>query len=637
LGAALSKVLEKRPLLILGGILLLGLLNGLLFLALMPPWQHYDEPGHFEYAWLMANRGGLPAEGEYDQGMRRELASSMVEHDFFAGLDFKPDLLASSKPIYIGISQSGDLPVYYWLVSLPLRLIRSTDLSFQLYAARLVSLILYLVTILAAYGVMSEITPQNSALRWLVPLTLVLMPGFTDLMTAVNNDVGAVAFFALFLWAAVRMIRHGFTWMRAATCLVLMLLCLGTKTTVLYAALLFPLAVLLSIISRQNQKWIWISLGVIGLVITGLVFSLNSSTGWYLNTLGGDYRREEDTKAVTGQAVMRFQGSSDRWTQIYSPLEIWKVEQLRGKTASLGAWMWADQPVRGRAMLLDDESNMQTDIFDIGTEPQFFCFPANISADSDYVNVRIQSASAQASPSNPLYVDDVILVQGDYCERGIPKLSLTNQSVQWGDEDLENLVENASFEERWIMLRPFMLSSILGEWYASASNTVTSLGDWSSSGWYYQETLKTLVRTFWGKFGWGHIPLVNGKLYWPLALITLLGCIGGVMAVWKRRTQLDLRIIGIFLLALVLGWAMAFGRGIGSLSGQVFIGSARYAYPVMILTLVVLVSGWNELLGYAGQYSQPITKWRYWIFGLGLICLNLCAWWSILDYYSQLT
>jgi hypothetical protein len=28
-----------------------GLINGLLHTFMVPPWQHYDEPGNFEYAW----------------------------------------------------------------------------------------------------------------------------------------------------------------------------------------------------------------------------------------------------------------------------------------------------------------------------------------------------------------------------------------------------------------------------------------------------------------------------------------------------------------------------------------------------------------------------------------------------------
>ena len=41
-------------------LLVLALLRGLVYLALLPPWQHYDEPTHFEYVQLIAERKKLP-------------------------------------------------------------------------------------------------------------------------------------------------------------------------------------------------------------------------------------------------------------------------------------------------------------------------------------------------------------------------------------------------------------------------------------------------------------------------------------------------------------------------------------------------------------------------------------------------
>lgn len=63
---------------LLAAILLVGLIHGLLYVFLMPPWQHYDEPTHFEYVWLIANRPGLPKPGDYDRDMRRQVGKSVV-------------------------------------------------------------------------------------------------------------------------------------------------------------------------------------------------------------------------------------------------------------------------------------------------------------------------------------------------------------------------------------------------------------------------------------------------------------------------------------------------------------------------------------------------------------------------------
>ena len=54
-----------------------GLLHGLLYVFLVPPWQHNDEPNHFEYVWLAAHRDGLPVPGDYDVAMSRAVVKSM--------------------------------------------------------------------------------------------------------------------------------------------------------------------------------------------------------------------------------------------------------------------------------------------------------------------------------------------------------------------------------------------------------------------------------------------------------------------------------------------------------------------------------------------------------------------------------
>jgi hypothetical protein len=80
-----------------GLVLLSGLIVGLLYVFIVPPWQHYDEPGHFEFSWLLANHDNFPVLGEVNQQMRRELAASMMEHDFYESMNFHPNLLLQDK------------------------------------------------------------------------------------------------------------------------------------------------------------------------------------------------------------------------------------------------------------------------------------------------------------------------------------------------------------------------------------------------------------------------------------------------------------------------------------------------------------------------------------------------------------
>src|SRR5215207_45077 len=95
-------------------VLLIALCQGMLYLCLQPPWQHYDEPTHFEYAWLIAHYPGLPQLGTVDQAVRRDIAASMIQYDFYRNMP-RPALLTDGK-IEIGITELLHPPGYYLLV-----------------------------------------------------------------------------------------------------------------------------------------------------------------------------------------------------------------------------------------------------------------------------------------------------------------------------------------------------------------------------------------------------------------------------------------------------------------------------------------------------------------------------------------
>ena len=74
---ARTRILERRVVL---AICLLALLRGLLYVVLIPPWEHYDEPTHFEYAALIAATGHLPEPGAADTELRGEVERLLAAH-----------------------------------------------------------------------------------------------------------------------------------------------------------------------------------------------------------------------------------------------------------------------------------------------------------------------------------------------------------------------------------------------------------------------------------------------------------------------------------------------------------------------------------------------------------------------------
>ncbi len=583
-------------------ILLIALVHGLLHIVVVPPWQHYDEPTHFEYAWLIANRPSLPRVGDYDQDMRRQVAASMMENGFFRDLRWSPDFSVQDEPVNIGFSELVHPPAYYLLVSLPLRFLRFTDMAIQLYAARFVSLLLYLVSIMAAWGVMVELVPPKDSLCWMVPATIALLPGFTDLMTAVNNDVGAVALFSLFLWGCVYLVRRGFSiggllWGAGAT-----LLGLVTKVTIYIAVPLLILALSFSLF-RGRRRWVvWTFLAVGGLASFIAIFSWGEPAFWYRSTYQPAPTRASTPGAPFGAFSFQLQITPDDplvpAIRQFLPLD--EVRGLRGKTVTLGAWMWATQPFTASPPLLSVAGTGQLAHEDIvlGTAPNFYAFSARVPDNATNMWVSLEQMGAATSPDTTVFYNGLVLAEGQYPIDRTPVFG-DSQGAQgvWGAEAFRNLLRNASAEAAWLQVRPWA-DRLGGKLiYNYPSWLLASLIDGEGAGWYYYTTLQRLFRSFWAVFGWGGVFLLGTRPYFILALFTLASGIGVVPALWRRRRALPWDVFFLFTIALVCVWGPTLLRGLGeSLPGTVYIPVARYAYPVIIPTVLIFVVGWLEIL-----------------------------------------
>jgi hypothetical protein len=616
-------------------LLLIGLIHGLLYVFIIPPWQHYDEPTQFEYAWLIANRRGLPELGEFDQGMRREVAASMIEHDFFISLGYLPNLLSQAEPVWIGISQTGDRPLYYWLVSLPLWLVKGSDITFQLYLGRFVSLLLYLATILSAYGILAELTPRGHFLRWLAPLTLALLPGYTDLMTAINNDVGATAFFSLFLWASIVLLQRGFSWPVLGASLVLALACFWTKSTVIFAFMLIPI-LLLANLPRKFMRLAWGFLLATLVIGSLLLFRRYEAALWYRKGAQDQPLRTSQVHAPLGaHALELVKEPGTPSVQAYQLLPQAEIQKLRGKTVSLGMWIWASQPARVRAPGLYDGKKPEPTQIEVGVQPVFYATTINLDMHADKLKLILFSSSTAEGNPVSVYYDGLVLVRGKKPLDSAPVFANSDgREGQWGGRHFTNLIRNASAERGWFRIRPRIEKAFNAYYPINSSEYFNILIDWPGAGWYYYETSKVLLETFWGKFGWAHVAIASNSTYKLLAFVTLAGFLGAAVALirrWRSVPKAGLLLMAVAFLAL---WGITFFRGSSSLSSRVFIPPARYAYPAIIPTALLLTTGWLELM-------RPLRRWKpagqalpvisFLVFFLALDVLSI---WSILQFYQ---
>jgi hypothetical protein len=621
----------------LGLVLLFGSIHGLVYVFTVPPWQHYDEPGHFEFAWLIANRVHLPKPGEFNQSMRRELAASMIEYDFFKGMDFRPNLISQREPIWIGIPQINDRPLYYTLVAAPLRLVRTSDITFQLYLGRWVSLLLYLVTILAACGIVAELTPPDSALRWVVPITVVLLPGFTDLMTALNDDVGATAFFSLFLWAGVRLIQKGFTLPRLLALAVTASLCFWTKNTVTISALLLFIPLLFSIFRGARRPVAWALLG--GSILVGIltVFAWGNPANWYEQESTGIPTRTSKLEVPLGRSAFRFSLNPNALDpSLVQVLPRSSVDLLRGKQVTLGAWIWASDTRTVRTPVLDDGIHRAFQDVTVGPSPTYFSFMTTLSEDAGSIKLTLFPVDGEIDEAISVYYDGVVLVRGDVplADKSC-SFSSDARMISWRGEEYANFIRNPSAEHAWPWVRSWVDNRVAGMIPGRPSQIFVTLLDWRSFTSYFRAAFRQLFQTFWAKFGWAHVPLLGHRPYRVLGIFTIAGLLGAVVGLWRRRRLISGETLVFFACALVLVWGFALMRGSSSIvEDSILVPSARYAYPVVIPTLLILTYGWVEILKtLRNWFNLPLYVQYLVYFGLWL-SLDLISVMSIVKFYS---
>lgn len=637
--------------LILGIVLLIGLANGLLYVFIVPPWQHYDEPGHFEYVWLVANRPGLPKPGDYDPEFSRQVVGSMVANRFYG--DTTTGLPAPGEEVRIpGYNQLDEKPTYYLLASLPVRLAGLAgveDVANQLRAARLGSLLLFLFTLVCAWGIARELAPPGHPLRWMLPLSLALLPGFVDLMTAVNNDVAAIAAFSLFLWGGARLIQRRLGWVNVLWVIGAAVLCYFTKVTALLALALLPLLFLIAI-SRgafRPVAWAALALGMIGLLLAALTWG--DAALWARSTFQEANTRQETDQAPLGEHAFLIQlqpGSSSAQDFQLSQLIVKpKGGSLRDQTITVGAWMWADQPIKVSSPVFNTYSALKwtRQEVEIDQTPRFIAFTYPIEGDAQRNFVSLAPLLAPVTSPVNVFYDGLVVALGEYPTDQAPLFdSPEAESGEWGGQRFQNLVRNASAEATWFRLRPWVDEvgvRILPDKGANLpSVTMYYLADLRGSWPWQRISMQVLARTFWARFGWGHVPLMHALPYWLIGIGVVLGLIGAIVAMTRARQVFPWNVALFFGLALAGVLLQTYIRGANypTQLRAIYYPTARYAYPAIIPALAFLNLGWYE----AGRALQSLFHIPRRVLSIAYIAtwviFNLYALLSIANFYSLL-
>ena len=576
--------------------------------------------------------------------MRRDLAAAMAQHHFYWNLN-PPTLLTDRSRIEVGVTELTHPPAYYLLVSLPLRLVRHLDLVSQLYVARAVSLMLFLATIAVAAALVRELTRPGHDLRWAVPLAIALIPPFADLMTAVNNDVGAALVFALFLWAAVRSIRRGLTWQRGLGLAASALLAVATKNTAAPALALAPLAALVAYWAQRGWGWRWLAGGLALALVLALPLALGWGDAAYWYRGDTTTPQAEPTRAVVagaplGQHALRLDLPDSRSARVLlSPLAGVNIAQLAGRELTVGGWLWAEGAPAEIAIGLAYKPSGNEPAIPLmqpakaAAEPIFVAWTLRVPERVTYLQFQIVAKSA--TPGVRVYADGLVVAQGAFALGAPPTFDTAEaRAGSWQDLRFTNLLRNPSAEAGWPRLRASLDGLLVSYIHRSPAQSIAALID-----------IQRIMSVFWpllvqpategmvGLFAWSNVRLQSPAWGYLARALALLALAGGLRTLLRpelaRRRALRPALIFLLLVGLLI-WLNTILRPLPLLGEFYIMPAARYTFPAISITALALVGGWRGL--WPARFQQSVT------FGLlgALVLLNAAAIQTIWMFYRSL-
>ncbi|MCS7290216.1 MAG: hypothetical protein NZ699_13885 [Roseiflexus sp.] len=564
----------------LGAVLVVAAVQGLVFLVLVPPWQHYDEPAHFEFAWLLAFHPSWPAPG-------------------------------TVNPTIAWIGGEGralsHLPTYHLLVSIPLRLASGWSIIDQLYLARAVSLIMFIATTAILGGIAHTLFPNGHSMRWLLPLVAALIPPFADIMTAVNNDAGAIMAFSLFLWSVAHILVQGWSGWRAAWVAGAALTAAAMKNVTLIAVPLASVVLLIAVGIRRKWRWKRIAAALAGvvIVIAGGALAWGDPARWYrYGAVSADgAARVMFSNAPHGQYIFRLAAGASPYelSGLSAPIMPDDLPKIAGGPVTIGAWVWASRTatIAGPVILYNDLTpdlkTISTSSIDVDRHPRFIAWTFDAPPVMRTLQI-VMPAPAPTPDALPLtlFFDGLVVAKGIYPAHSPPQLNDTATAGLWNGQSITNLIRNGSAEYGWPYLRPIIDSTAWPLVRRSPSRIVTSLLDADRTGpiILFHVTPDLVFRSLM-TFGWGEVEPSDQIWRAALPLVVLALLIGFARAVVTRRGILSSRHIAAAVVLIIgaLLWANAALRILPALVAQPA-PFPRYGFPAIAPLALVFATGW---------------------------------------------
>ncbi len=256
-----NRLSDQRTHKLLIFFLTVTLVRGLIYLSVIPPWQAPDEEFHYIQSRMMMSIFDRSQLDEWKQ----DFIASVLEFHFD---DYNPRILSQDQVLDIEeerFATSGRKSLSYPLFALAALPLSGASVVSQLYAMRLVSVLITVITVGIGWATLRELFPQDHFVAIMGISFLVFLPQHTHIGAAVSDGNLAELLVTASLYVVVRTVNKGINRVRGVSFLALALLSLLTKTTTL--PLIFVVAIVLMSMVFQSRAVTWqVGAGVLGSV-----------------------------------------------------------------------------------------------------------------------------------------------------------------------------------------------------------------------------------------------------------------------------------------------------------------------------------------------------------------------------------
>jgi hypothetical protein len=300
----------------------------------------------------------------------------------------------------------------------------------------------------------------------------------------------------------------------------------------------------------------------------------------------------------------------------------------------LGVWLWASEPVEARLISLWVDGIQDEEIIKLSTTPKFYTISGSIQKSAERIKVVINPFLVRPDHTITIFFDDIVLTNGMFLEdKEIVYKSEDDKYGEWGGQVFKNLVRNPSADRNWLTIKPGILNNIR-EFTNLPDYAISAIQDTQFTSNFYTASAKNLFKTFWAIFGWNHVKIPPGWYYFLLG-ITIAGILNGFSYLLKSWGKYNLRWkLSVFWLGFGTGtiWFAAIARtSLPFWNSSLFIPAARYAYPVILPTMMIIMSG----LLFLGK-SPRSQKWGSFFLITILVILDIVSIFSIYRFYYQI-